>query len=241
MSRKRRTKELQHEHIEQEKFYRKVEAKTEGQQRYIDAIKNNSIVLAKGPAGCGKSYIAVGLAVEALRRGHVDKIVLSRPLVEACGEEVGLLPGTILDKVNPYMQHLYEALESFGSPTEIKGWLETEIVQVIPCAFLRGRTLKNAFVIIDESQNLTFDQIKLILTRIGPETSLILNADIKQTDLPLHKAGAFEDYIEILEGLPFVGICSMGKKDIVRSPYIAQIIDRIEAWEEEVNNPAKGY
>ncbi len=223
------------------KTFRKLEAKTPGQQDYIDLVKNNSITFIEGPPGCGKSFMAVGMAVEALRRGHVEKIVLTRPLIEACGEELGALKGDVMEKVGPFLSHLLEALESFASKTEIEGWLAKGIVRIIPCAHLRGKSFHRSFILVDEANNLNYDQMKLILGRIGMESILIFAGDSKQSDLRYNMRGAFSEYMEILRGLPFIGIGKLTKHDIVRSPLIAEIFDRIEAWEERNSKTPKGY
>lgn len=230
----------------QPKMFREVKPKTEGQARYIETIRNNTITLCYGPAGTGKSVIPCGLAVEALRRGQVERIILSRPLVEACGEEVGLLPGDITAKTDPFLVHLYDALEMFASTTEIKGWFEKKIVQVIPCAYLRGRTLKNSFIIIDECQNLSFKQIELILTRLGEESILVMNGDLLQSDLNHWDSGSFEEYIQrIMPDLTSVGIVELTEKDIVRHKLLAEIIRRIQQYKKakalEKKAPVRGY
>lgn len=218
---------------------KRIEPKTENQQILWDTIKDKSITLVCGPAGSGKTLLASALAIEYLRRNEIKKIYISRPLVQACGEKMGELPGSMQEKIEPYLIPVMEALEMCASKQEVKHWLEDKTIEVIPCAFLRGRSLHDAFVIIEEAQNLTFEQIKLILTRIGMSTRLVLAGDIRQTDLNRYQEGAFSTYFDILKDLPFVGICKLGKKDILRSPYIAQIIEKIEAYEEREFNEDK--
>ncbi len=223
---------------------RRIEPKTENQQILWNIMKEKVITLVCGPAGSGKTLLASALAIEYLRKGEIKKIYISRPLVQACGEKMGELPGSMQEKIEPYLIPVMEALEMCASKQEVKHWLEDKTIEVIPCAFLRGRSLHDAFVIIEEAQNLTFEQIKLILTRIGQSSRLIIAGDIRQTDLNNYQKGAFSDYFDILKDLPFVGICKLGKKDILRSPFIAQIIEKIEEYEEREaanDKPVRGW
>jgi phosphate starvation-inducible PhoH-like protein len=224
-----------------ERDNKKLKAKTEGQQKYIDTINKNTITLCVGPPGSGKSYCSVGIAIEALRRGQVDKIVLSRPILEACGEEIGAIPGSVEEKVGPYLRPLLEAVQAFTLKGEYALWKAEGKIEIIPFAYMRGLTLSNTAIIIDEANNLTHDQMKLVLTRIGLHSYCVIQGDPKQSDLPYNKQGALIDYMEILDGLPFVGTCELTKQDIVRSPFIASILDRIEEWEESHNKTPKGY
>lgn len=213
------------------KPFKAVEAKTEGQQRYIDAIKNNSIVFCYGPNGSGKGTVAIGCAIEALRRKQIQHIVLTRPLIDACNDVIGTLGGDMHDKVWPYYTPLLEAIEQYASSKEVEEWINDGTIEILPLGYARGRNLHRSYVVCDESQNMTFEQFKLMLSRIGRESTMIFCGDLKQSDLPKHKRGAFLDICNILKDLDFVAKVELTKADIIRSPLIAKIFDKIEEWE----------
>lgn len=243
MSRKKqhRVENIEVNSYANEREHKKLKAQTPGQQEYIDIIKRSTITLCDGPAGSGKTVCSTGVAIEALRRGQIDKIILSRPIIEACGEELGAIPGDVQEKVSPYLRPLMDAVRMFCLKEELAIWLAEKKIEIIPFAYMRGLTLSNSAIIIDEANNLTHDQIKLILTRLGKESFCVISGDFSQSDLPYFKQGALADYMDILEGLPFVGIKHLGKEDIVRSPFLAQILGKIEEWEAKNKQTPKGY
>lgn len=212
---------------------KKIEAKTHGQKVYMDTIREKCITLAQGVAGTGKTLLSISISVEMLRENKIDKIILTRPIIEACGDEIGLLPGTAEEKIRPYLLPLLYELENCATKTEINTWLKNGTLEIVPVGHMRGRNFHRSFVIVDEAENLTFEQFKLIITRLGKETKAVFSGDLSQSDLTKYKIGAMSNFIEILEGLPYVGIVKLTKADIVRSKYLSEIIDRIEAWEEK--------
>ncbi len=207
-----------------------IKCKTVGQKKFVDLINKNTITLAVGPAGTGKTYLAVALAVVAFKTKQVEKIILTRPAVEA-GEKLGFLPGDLQEKVNPYLRPLYDALqEMFGIDTYNK-LIEKGSIEIAPLAYMRGRTLSNAFIILDESQNTTREQIKMFLTRLGEGSKMVINGDLTQIDLPDGKASGLKHAVNILRDIPDIGICYLTEKDVVRHPLVQRIVKAYELAE----------
>lgn len=206
-------------------------ARTIGQKQYVDAIKNNTIVLGIGPAGTGKTYLAVAMAVKAFREHKIKKIILTRPAVEA-GEKLGFLPGDLQDKVDPYLRPLYDALyDMFGAESFAK-YMEKGIIEVAPLAYMRGRTLDEAFIILDEAQNTTSEQIKMFLTRLGNESRMVITGDITQIDLPDAKKSGLVEAIKVLKGIDDIHIHRFSEKDVVRHRLVQDIIKAYEKFNE---------
>lgn len=206
-------------------------ARTVGQKRYVDAIKSNTIVLGVGPAGTGKTYLAVAMAVKAFREHKIRKIILTRPAVEA-GEKLGFLPGDLQDKVDPYLRPLYDALfDMFGAESFGK-YMEKGIIEVAPLAYMRGRTLDEAFIILDEAQNTTSEQIKMFLTRLGNESRMVITGDITQIDLPDTKKSGLVEAIKVLRGIDDIEIHRFTEKDVVRHKLVQDIIRAYEKYGE---------
>ena len=201
-----------------------VTGKTIKQNEYLEALYNKQIVFGVGPAGTGKTYLAVAAAVAQLLEGKYDRIILSRPAVEA-GEKLGFLPGDIKEKVDPYLRPFYDAIYELLPMDEAMRKIESSMIEIAPLAFMRGRTLSNAFVILDEAQNATITQIKMFLTRCGKNSRMVVNGDPSQVDLPKHVGSGLIDSIHALEQLPEVEITHFSKKDIVRDEIISKIID----------------
>ncbi len=207
-----------------------VKCKTVGQKNYADAIKKNTITFGIGPAGTGKTYLAVCLAVAAFKGKQVEKIILTRPAVEA-GEKLGFLPGDLQTKVDPYLRPLYDALqEMFGLETYQK-LMEKGAIEVAPLAYMRGRTLSNAFVILDEAQNATREQMKMFLTRLGEGSKMVVTGDLTQTDLPEGKTSGLRQAVTILKGVEDIAVCRLTEKDVVRHPLVMKIVRAYEAQE----------
>jgi phosphate starvation-inducible PhoH-like protein len=204
-----------------------IEPKSEGQRRYINAIRRNDIVFGIGPAGTGKTYLAVACAVEALKLGRVRKIILARPAVEA-GEKLGFLPGDMQEKVNPYLRPLYDALEDMLSRTEKSQYLETGVIEVAPLAFMRGRTLNKAFVILDEAQNTTPGQMKMFLTRLGEYSRAIVTGDDTQVDLSAGEHSGLVHAKNILKSIKGVDFVNLTREDVVRHRLVKEIISAYE-------------
>ena len=204
-----------------------VKAKTAGQKRYVDAIKDNSVVFGVGPAGTGKTYLAVALAVDALRKKTVSKIILTRPAVEA-GERLGYLPGDLQSKIDPYLRPLYDALyDMLGSETCMK-YIERGTIEVAPLAYMRGRTLSDSFIILDEAQNTTREQMKMFLTRLGFNSKIIVTGDITQTDLPEGKQSGLVEALRILRGIDGINLHYFTEKYVVRHRLVQRIITAYE-------------
>ncbi len=199
-----------------------VRAKTFGQRQYVDAIARSGIVFGVGPAGTGKTYLAVAAAVNALRSGEVDRIVLTRPAVEA-GEKLGFLPGDLSDKVDPYLRPLNDALREFLGDDQFDRLLEKGVIEIAPLAYMRGRTLSNSFVILDEAQNTTREQMKMFLTRMGFNSKIVVTGDITQTDLPPSVTGGMKNAIEILSDINGIEIVRLTNVDIVRNALVTKI------------------
>jgi len=209
---------------------KKITAKTPNQNDYLHQIIKNDIIFGIGPAGTGKTYLAVACAVQALANEDVDRILLVRPVVEA-GENLGFLPGDIGQKIDPYLRPLYDALYDFVGAEKVERMLENKIVELAPLAYMRGRTLSNAFVILDEAQNATENQMKMFLTRIGYGTKAIITGDMSQVDLPRGTQTGLRQAVNILDQLNGIAICKLTGKDIVRHPLVQRIIERYDAEE----------
>ncbi|MBP7187330.1 MAG: PhoH family protein [Ruminococcus sp.] len=205
--------------------------RTVRQKRYTDAIRNNTIVLGIGPAGTGKTYLAVAMAVKAFREHKIKKIILTRPAVEA-GEKLGFLPGDLQDKVDPYLRPLYDALfDMFGSESFAR-YMEKGIIEVAPLAYMRGRTLDEAFIILDEAQNTTSEQIKMFLTRLGNDSRMVITGDITQIDLPDSRKSGLVEAIKVLKGIDDIEIHRFTEKDVVRHRLVQDIIKAYEKYNE---------
>ncbi len=212
-----------------------IKAKTVGQQKYVDAIKGNTIVFGVGPAGTGKTFLAVAMAVSALKKKQVSKIVLTRPAVEA-GEKLGFLPGDLQSKIDPYLRPLYDALGEMLGNESFRNCGEKGIIEVCPLAYMRGRTLDDAFIILDEAQNTTPEQMKMFLTRLGNNSKAIITGDITQIDLPNLRKSGLVDALEILEDIKGISIFRFTHKDVVRHPLVQKII---QAYEKRDNQRPK--
>ena len=206
---------------------RVVSPKTNNQKIYIDAIRNNDIVFGIGPAGTGKTYLAVAMAVSALTNGQVRSIILARPAVEA-GEKLGFLPGDLAQKVNPYLRPLHDALNDLLGPDKAFDFIEQNIIEIAPLAFMRGRTLSNAFIILDEAQNTTPEQMKMFLTRIGFDSRAVITGDTTQVDLPIKSQSGLVEAKKILADIDGIKFCSFSKEDVVRHPLVQAIINAYE-------------
>lgn len=211
-----------------------IKAKTPNQIEYIKSVKENDICFAIGPAGTGKTYLAVAFAVSALKKGVVKKIVLARPAVEA-GESLGFLPGDFREKIDPYLRPLFDALEEMLPFEQLKNNIERGIIEIVPLAFMRGRTLNNAYVILDEAQNATIMQMKMFLTRLGPNSKAIITGDITQIDLPSFSQSGLIQVKQILQHIDGVGFVYFDKGDVVRHKLVKDIIDAYEKHYEENN------
>lgn len=205
-------------------------ARSKNQQKLVDLFDTNDLVFALGPAGSGKTYVAIALAVRALKRKEVRKIILSRPAVEA-GEKLGFLPGDMKDKIDPYLQPLYDALQDMFPAAKLKELMETNIIQIAPLAFMRGRTLSDAVVILDEAQNTTTHQIKMFLTRLGMNSKMIITGDITQIDLPPSQTSGLVQALKILKKVHGIGIVEFNKGDIVRHKLVQRIVDAYDKFD----------
>ncbi len=212
-----------------------IKAKTPNQITYIKSVRENDICFAIGPAGTGKTYLAVAFAVAALKKGIVKKIVLARPAVEA-GESLGFLPGDFRDKIDPYLRPLYDALEEMLPSEQLKNYMEKGVIEIVPLAYMRGRTLNNAYVILDEAQNATAMQMKMFLTRLGPNSKAIITGDITQIDLPTYSQSGLVQVKDILKNVDGVGFIYFDKSDVVRHKLVKDIID---AYEKHYNGDKK--
>jgi phosphate starvation-inducible PhoH-like protein len=211
---------------------RSILARTENQQRLVQAFVENDMLFAVGPAGSGKTYTAIALAVKALKNKEMRRIILSRPAVEA-GEKLGFLPGDMKDKIDPYLQPLYDALEDMIPALKLKEHIENKIIQIAPLAFMRGRTLNDAVVVLDEAQNTTIQQIKMFLTRLGTNAKMIITGDITQIDLPPSQTSGLIHAMKILKDISGIAQIEFEKKDIVRHKLVQRIV---EAYEKEKIN-----
>ncbi len=208
-------------------MHRKIKPKTEGQASYIKAVRQHDLTLCRGPAGCGKTYLAVALAVEALKSRTIQKIVLVRPAVEA-GENLGFLPGDLQAKLNPYLRPLLDGLNEMLDYDQVKYLMEHDVIEVIPLAYMRGRTLNGAFIILDEAQNTTSAQMKMFLTRMGEHSKIVVSGDITQVDLPVGVTSGLRDAWHRLSGLEGVSFVSLSAVDIVRHRLVQDIVRRYE-------------
>ena len=213
---------------------RAIKARTENQQRLIDAYAANDMLFAVGPAGTGKTYLSIALAVKALKEKTAKKIILSRPAVEA-GEKLGFLPGDMKDKIDPYLQPLYDALEDMLPQVKLQEMMEHHIIQIAPLAFMRGRTLSDAVVILDEAQNTTPQQIRMFLTRMGWNTKMIITGDMTQIDLPRSQKSGLVEALEILNGIEGIGVVELNRKDIVRHKLVTRIVNAYERFDKSNN------
>jgi phosphate starvation-inducible PhoH-like protein len=211
---------------------RPIVPKTQGQNRYLEAIRKNDIVIGIGPAGTGKTYLAMAMAVHALRSDRVGRIILCRPAVEA-GEALGFLPGTLEEKVSPYLRPLYDALYDMMDPDEIQRNMERGVIEIAPLAYMRGRTLNNAFVILDEAQNSTSEQMLMFLTRMGFDSKVVITGDITQVDLPGHKMSGLIEVQGILKEIPGLEIVYFNEHDVVRHELVQKIITAYSRFKEE--------
>ena len=209
---------------------RPIKARSENQQRLIEAYQQNDMVFAVGPAGTGKTYLSIALAVKALKDKTAKKIILSRPAVEA-GEKLGFLPGDMKEKIDPYLQPLYDALEDMLPQVKLQDMMEKNIIQIAPLAFMRGRTLSDAVVILDEAQNTTPAQIRMFLTRMGWNTKMIITGDMTQIDLPRSQKSGLVEALEILRGVEDIGIVELNRKDIVRHKLVTRIVNAYEKFD----------
>ena len=209
-----------------------IKSRSETQQKLIDAYEKNDMVFAVGPAGTGKTYLSIALAVRALKDKVAKKIILSRPAVEA-GEKLGFLPGDMKDKIDPYLQPLYDSLEDMIPAVKLQDMMEKHIIQLAPLAFMRGRTLSDAIVILDEAQNTTSQQIRMFLTRMGTNTKMIITGDMTQIDLPRDQRSGLKEALKILEGVEGIGVVNLGQKDIVRHKLVTRIVNAYEKHDKE--------
>lgn len=208
---------------------RYVRPRTDGQGRYVKAMREHDLTLCIGPAGTGKTWLAVGMAVSWLRQGAVKKIVLVRPAVEA-GERLGYLPGDLIAKVNPYLRPLFDALNDMMEPEQVKRYMDSDIIEVCPLAYMRGRTLNQAAIILDEGQNTTVPQMKMFLTRMGTGSKIIVTGDVTQVDLPPHTRSGMQDAVQRLRDVERIAVVFLDETDIVRNPLVQQIL---RAYEDE--------
>ncbi|MEQ3117489.1 PhoH family protein [Parabacteroides distasonis] len=206
-----------------------ITARTENQQLLVKAFENNDLVFATGPAGSGKTFVAIALAVKALKNKEVRKIILSRPAVEA-GEKLGFLPGEMKDKLDPYLQPLYDALQDMIPAAKLKEYMENNVIQIAPLAFMRGRTLNDAVIILDEAQNTTTHQIKMFLTRLGMNAKMIVTGDVTQIDLPPSTTSGLIQAMQILKGVNGIGKIEFTKKDIVRHKLVQRIVEAYDKF-----------
>ena len=217
-----------------------IKAKTVGQQHYMRAIQKNTITLGVGPAGTGKTYLAVAAAVAAFRERSVNRIILTRPAVEA-GERLGFLPGDLQNKVDPYLRPLYDALYDMLGPETFQKYQERGSIEVAPLAYMRGRTLDDSFIILDEAQNTTKEQMKMFLTRLGFGSKIVITGDVTQIDLPSDKTSGLKDAIRVLEGVKDIAVCKLTSADVVRHALVQEIINAYEKADRkmEIKKPGK--
>ena len=215
-----------------------ITARTENQQKLVNAFENNDLVFATGPAGSGKTFVAIALAVKALKNKEVRKIILSRPAVEA-GEKLGFLPGEMKDKLDPYLQPLYDALQDMIPVAKLKEYMENNVIQIAPLAFMRGRTLNDAVIILDEAQNTTTHQIKMFLTRLGTNAKMIITGDVTQIDLPPTATSGLIQAIQILKNVNGIGKVEFTKKDIVRHKLVQRIVEAYDKFDKNKKKEAE--
>ena len=209
---------------------RPIKGRSENQQLLIDSFNKNDMIFAVGPAGTGKTYLGIALAVKAMKEKNAKKIILSRPAVEA-GEKLGFLPGDMKDKIDPYLQPLYDALEDMIPAAKLQDMMDKHIIQIAPLAFMRGRTLSDAVVILDEAQNTTPAQIRMFLTRMGWNTKMIITGDMTQIDLPHEQKSGLKEALQLLSGIEGISVVEFNKKDIVRHKLVTRIVNAYEAYD----------
>lgn len=205
-----------------------IKTKTANQQRLVNSVNEYDLVFALGPAGTGKTYVSVAMAVKALKNKHVKKIIITRPAVEA-GENLGFLPGDLKEKIDPYLRPIYDALNDMIPFEKLQYYMEREIIEIAPLAYMRGRTLNNAFILLDEAQNTTPMQMKMFLTRMGPDSKMIVTGDATQIDLPHNQKSGLNDAIEVLKGVEGIGFIELTEKDVVRHKLVRQIVDAYQS------------
>ena len=213
---------------------RPIKSRSENQQRLVDAFDHSDMIFAVGPAGTGKTYLSIALAVKAMKEKHAKKIILSRPAVEA-GEKLGFLPGDMKDKIDPYLQPLSDALEDMIPASRLQDMMDKHIIQIAPLAFMRGRTLSDAVVILDEAQNTTPAQIRMFLTRMGWNTKMIITGDMTQIDLPKGQQSGLKEALHLLGGIEGISVVGFSKKDIVRHKLVTRIVNAYEAHDKELS------
>ncbi|WP_054741326.1 PhoH family protein [Cellulosilyticum ruminicola] len=209
-----------------------IKCKTIGQADYVKSMRKNNIVFGIGPAGTGKTYLAMAMAVNAFRKNEVSKIILTRPAIEA-GEKLGFLPGDLQSKVDPYLRPLYDALFEIMGPENFEKNMEKGLIEVAPLAYMRGRTLNNAYIVLDEAQNTTPQQMKMFLTRIGFGSKAVITGDLTQVDLPNEKQSGLKEALKVLEKVEGIGFSFLDRRDVVRHPLVQRIVDAYEAFEEK--------
>ena len=214
-----------------------ISARNANQKRMVDSFGRNDLTFALGPAGTGKTYIAIALAVRALKNKEARRIILSRPAVEA-GEKLGFLPGDMKDKIDPYLQPLHDALDDMIPQIKLKEYMETGVIQIAPLAFMRGRTLNDAIIVLDEAQNTTTHQIKMFLTRLGMNAKMIVTGDVTQIDLPRSTASGLIHVLKVLKGVPGIGRIDYDRKDIVRHPLVQRIVDAYDRYDHALESSA---
>ncbi|MBF1527664.1 MAG: PhoH family protein [Prevotella salivae] len=217
---------------------RPIKSRSENQQKLIDAFNKNDMIFAVGPAGTGKTYLSIALAVKALKEKTAKKIILSRPAVEA-GEKLGFLPGDMKDKIDPYLQPLYDALEDMIPAVKLQDMMEKHIIQIAPLAFMRGRTLSDAVVILDEAQNTTPQQIRMFLTRMGWSTKMIITGDMTQIDLPKAQKSGLKEALNILGKVEGISVLNLSQKDIVRHKLVTRIVDAYDSFDKKQEQESK--
>lgn len=218
---------------------RPIKAKTVGQQKYINSINKNTITLGVGPAGTGKTFLAVAMAVKTLRDKKISRIILTRPAVEA-GERLGFLPGDLQSKIDPYLRPLYDALYEMLGPDICARYMEKQIIEIAPLAYMRGRTLDDSFIILDEAQNTTREQMKMFLTRLGFNSKVVVTGDLSQTDLPDGKKSGLAEAVKILTNIDDIAIHKFTEKDVVRHKLVQKIIVAYDKYEKEQTNKQRG-
>ncbi|MBD2294626.1 PhoH family protein [Anabaena sphaerica FACHB-251] len=222
--------DLQRDILAKSRRGQEVRAKTFRQKQYIEAIRKRDLTFGIGPAGTGKTYLAVVVAVQELLSNQFERLILTRPAVEA-GEKLGFLPGDLQQKVNPYLRPLYDAINEFIDPEKVPNLMERGVIEVAPLAYMRGRTLNNAFVIVDEAQNTTPAQMKMVLTRLGFGSRMVITGDITQTDLPMHQQSGLTVALQILKHVEGIAFCEFTQKDVVRHPLVQRIVAAYEQYE----------